>query len=61
MRGLPAPRWQPVFRSPRRLISCDDAPGSARVMEQNGFVLADKVPNTIGSTSILTCRYWKNL
>ena len=46
----------------RCLITCDDDnPGSARVMEKNGFMLADKVPNFIGGEPILTRRYWKNL
>ena len=46
----------------RCLITCDDDnPGSARVMEKNGFVLADKVPNVIGGEAILTRRYWKDL
>lgn len=32
----------------RCLITCDDDnPGSARVMEKNGFVLEDKIPNVI--------------
>lgn len=46
----------------RCLITCDDDnPASARVMEKNGFSLADKVPNVIGGEAILTRRYWKDL
>lgn len=46
----------------RCLITCDDDnPGSARVMEKNGFVLADKVPNVIGGQPIITRRYWKSI
>ena len=46
----------------RCLITCDDDnPGSARVMEKNGFVLADKVDNVIDGCPIVTRRYWKNL
>lgn len=46
----------------RCLITCDDDnPSSARVMEKNGFVLADKVGNVIGGRPIITRRYWKNL
>lgn len=46
----------------RCLITCDDDnPGSARVMEKNGFVLADKVGNVIDGCPIVTRRYWKNL
>ena len=46
----------------RCLITCDDDnPGSARVMEKNGFVLADKVDNVIDGHPIVTRRYWKNL
>ena len=46
----------------RCLITCDDDnPGSARVMEKNGFTLADKVPNVIGGEAIVTRRYWKDL
>ncbi len=46
----------------RALITCDDDnPGSARVMEKNGFVLADKVPNVIDGQAIITRRYWKEL
>ena len=46
----------------RCLITCDDDnPASARVMEKNGFVLGDKIPNTIGGQAIITRRYWKEL
>jgi len=46
----------------RCLITCDDDnPGSARVMEKNGFVLADKVHNVIDGQPVITRRYWKNL
>ena len=46
----------------RCLITCDDDnPGSARVMEKNGFVLGDRIPNTIDGQEIITRRYWKTL
>ena len=46
----------------RHLIACNNANvASARVMEKNGFVLEDKVPNVIGGKAILTRRYWKTL
>ena len=46
----------------RCLITCDDDnPGSARVMEKNGFILDDKVPNVIDGQAIVTRRYWKEL
>ena len=46
----------------RCLITCDDDnPGSARVMEKNGFILGDKVDNIIDGQAIVTRRYWKNL
>ena len=46
----------------RCLITCDDDnPSSARVMEKNGFVLGDKIPNTIDGQAIITRRYWKTL
>lgn len=46
----------------RCLITCDDDNiGSARVMEKNGFVLGDKVPNLIDGQAIVTRRYWKSL
>lgn len=44
------------------LITCDDRNiGSAKVMENNGFILRDKVENMIGGQLILTRRYWKTL
>lgn len=44
------------------LITCDDDNiGSARVMEKNGFLLSDKVENTVDGRSILTRRYLKTL
>lgn len=46
----------------RCLITCDDDnPGSARVMEKNGFTLGDKIPNTIEGRDIITRRYWKEI
>ncbi|MBQ8200566.1 MAG: GNAT family N-acetyltransferase [Clostridia bacterium] len=46
----------------RCLITCDDDnPGSARVMEKNGFTLGDKVNNVIDGYPIITRRYWKTL
>ena len=46
----------------RCLITCDDDnPGSARVMEKNGFTLGDKIPNTIDGRDIITRRYWKDI
>lgn len=46
----------------RCLITCDDDnPGSARVMEKNGFVLGDKVDNIIDGRAVVTRRYWKDL
>lgn len=46
----------------RCLITCDDDnPGSARVMEKNGFILGDKIDNVIDGQAIVTRRYWKNL
>lgn len=46
----------------RCLITCDDDnPGSARVMEKNGFLLADRVDNVIDGRAIITRRYWKTL
>ena len=46
----------------RCLITCDDDnPGSARVMEKNGFSLGDKVGNVIDGQAIITRRYWKTL
>ena len=46
----------------RCLITCDDDNiASARVMEKNGFVLADKVPNEMDGQRFITRRYWKTL
>lgn len=46
----------------RVLITCDDDNiGSARVMEKNGFVLADKIENAIDDKTIITRRYWRTL
>lgn len=44
------------------LITCDDSNiASARVMEKNGFVLGDKIENTIDGETFITRRYWKNI
>lgn len=44
------------------LITCDDHnTASARVMEKNGFLLHDKVENTIDSQTVTTRRYWRTL
>lgn len=44
------------------LITCnDDNYGSAKVMENNGFVLADKVECIVASRTVLTRRYWKDI
>lgn len=44
------------------LITCDDDNiGSARVMEKNGFVFADKIENAIDGKRIITRRYWRTL
>ena len=44
------------------LITCnDDNPASARVLEKNGFVLADKVLAFKDGEHILTRRYWKSI
>lgn len=44
------------------LITCDDDnPASAKVMENNGAVLQDKVKNNIDGQEILTRRYWIEL
>lgn len=44
------------------LITCnDDNYGSAKVMENNDFVLQDKVPNVINGKAITTRRYTKVL
>ena len=46
----------------RCLITCDDDnPGSAWVMEKNGFILGDKIDNVIDGQAIVTRRYWKTL
>lgn len=45
----------------RVLITCDDDNiASARVIEKNGGVLQDKIPNTINNNDIVTRRYWIN-
>ena len=44
------------------LITCnDDNPASARVMEKNGFVLADKIMVSVDGKDILTRRYRKTI
>ena len=44
------------------LITCDDTNiGSARVMEKNGFVLFDKIENTLEGRTFLTRRYWRTI
>ena len=44
------------------LITCDDDNyGSAKVMENNGFVLQDKVTNIVNGSTITTRRYTKVL
>lgn len=44
------------------LITCDDNNvGSARVMEKNGFLLADKIENNFDGESFVTRRYWKSI
>lgn len=44
------------------LITCnDDNPASARVMEKNGFVLADKIMAFVDGEQILTRRNWKSI
>lgn len=44
------------------LITCDDDNrASVRVMENNGFALQDKVPNTVDGRAIITRRYIKIL
>lgn len=44
------------------LITCDDDnPASAKVMENNGMILQDKVQNIIDGKKVITRRYWKNL
>ncbi len=57
--ALPFAKEQGITRC---LITCDDDnPGSARVMEKNGFVLDDKINNVIDGQAIVTRRYWKTL
>lgn len=44
------------------LITCDDDnPASAKVMENNGLVLQDKVTNLVNGTAVITRRYTKTL
>lgn len=44
------------------LITCNDKNcASARVMEKNGFVLADKIPNSRNGKDFITRRYWKTI
>lgn len=44
------------------LITCDDDnPGSAKVMENNGLVLQDKIANCVDGRTITTRRYTKAL
>ena len=44
------------------LITCDDDNiGSARVIEKNGFVLADKIENSFNGETFITRRYWKTI
>lgn len=44
------------------LITCDDDNyGSAKVIENNGFVLQDKIQNTINGNLVLTRRYVKQI
>ncbi len=44
------------------LITCnDDNLASARVMEKNGFVLADRIMVWTDGKEILTRRYWKTI
>ena len=44
------------------LITCDDDNyGSAKVMENNGFALRDKVANVVNGKAITTRRYTKEL
>ncbi len=46
----------------RVLLTCNDENlASARVMEKNGMVMADKIPNFIDGKWITTRRYWKDL
>ena len=44
------------------LITCDDDNyASAKVMENNGLALQDKVPNVVDGKAIITRRYTKKL
>lgn len=44
------------------LITCDDENlASAKVMENNGFVLRDKIPNVVNEEAIIARRYTKRL
>lgn len=44
------------------LITCDDDNyGSAKVMEHNGFILQDKIQNTVNGKPIITRRYMKQI
>lgn len=44
------------------LITCnDDNLASARVMEKNGFTLADKVNVSVDGKPVLTRHYWKTI
>lgn len=44
------------------LITCDDDnAASAKVMENNGFQLRDKVINVFDGCAVLARRYWKTL
>lgn len=46
----------------RVLVTCDDDNlPSARVLENNGFLLHDKVEHIIGGQPVITRRYWKTL
>ena len=46
----------------RALITCnDDNYGSAKVMENNGFMLQDKIQNMINGKPITTRRYTKQI
>ncbi|HBD06230.1 MAG TPA: GNAT family N-acetyltransferase [Firmicutes bacterium] len=50
------------LRITKVLITCDDDNyGSAKVMENNGFVLQDKVTNVINGKTITTRRYTKEI
>ena len=46
----------------RVLLTCNDTNlASARVMEKNGFVLADKIENNFDGETLITRRYWKTI